>query len=107
MSHPKPFSDDESAAERVKNFEDDHFEIAESYRTSQPTMITTSLDLAKTIIFSKPFLVVVIIYLLYTMWRSRSKGTRAYTPAEPPTSAAAERLSLRRSLRPNVTMARK
>lgn len=88
-------------------FEDDHLDLP--LAVSQPSMISTSLDLGKSILLSRPFLLAVIFFLAYRVWFS-GKTPRPNVISVEKTSpgSGVDRMSLRRSMKaPSVTMAPK
>jgi hypothetical protein len=95
MSSSHPSQDPHSS------FEDDHLDIP--LAVSQPSMLSASLELGRSILLSRPFLLAVIVFLSYRLWvSSRSRPTPS--PAEKPSSS--DRLSLRKSIRPSISIRR-
>lgn len=90
------------------SFEDDHLDLP--LAISQPSMLSTSLEMGRSILFSRPFLLAVIFFLIYRLWFS-SRGSKMNVikmDGVPSSIAPADRVSLRKSLRaPSVTMAPK
>lgn len=73
-------------------------------------MLSTSLEMGRSILFSRPFLLAVIFFLIYRLWFA-SRGSKMNVikmDGVPSSIAPADRVSLRKSLRaPSVTMAPK
>lgn len=98
------------------NFENDNFDFPEPAASSPVSSLTTSLELVKSVVLSRPFLLALVAFLSYRLWLapSASKAGPAMVSVDK-TSAVPERLSVRKSQRPAqqlptippVTMAKK
>ena len=90
------------------SFEDDHLDLP--LAISQPSMLSTSLEVGRSILFSRPFLLAVIFFLIYRIWFSgkTAKPNVIKMDGIPSSIPPADRVSIRKSLRaPSVTMAPK
>lgn len=98
------------------NFENDNFDFPEPAPSSPASSLTTSLELVKSVVLSRPFLLALVAFLSYRLWLapSASKNGPAMVSVDR-TSVVPERLSVRKSQRqvqhgpsvPPVTMAKK
>jgi len=92
--------------QKHSSFEDDHLDLP--LAVSQPSMISASLDLGKSILLSRPFLLAVIFFLAYRVWFSGKASKPNVVSVDKSSVSGIDRTSLRRSLRaPSVTMASK
>jgi hypothetical protein len=101
MSFPK--SDDVGG---FRNLEDERFDFPDVIRTESSGMSST-IQMVQSIALSRPFLLAVIAFLIYRLWVSSrgdgKDGKANITVADiGRSSIQQERLSLRKSQRPNV-----
>jgi hypothetical protein len=97
------------------NFEDDHFDFPEPISTGPSSTLNTALDMTKSIVLSRPFLLALIVFLSYRLWVAPSVKfpTSLKTSENRRSSILPERVSVRKSQRPlpsivpPVTMAKK
>jgi len=95
------------------NFEDDHFDFPEPMPASPSSTMETALELLKSVILSRPFLLALIAFLSYRLWVTTTKSSQPSNVDTKRSSIAMERVSVRKSQRPlpsvapPVTMAKK
>lgn len=88
-----------------RTFEEEHFDFPDVVVGHTSTMNTT-LDLVKSVALSRPFLLAVIAFLIYRLWKAPS-GTAILSVTEVPNKTS-ERMSVKKSIKsmlPPVTMA--
>lgn len=85
------------------SFEDDHLDIP--LAVSQPSLVSASLELGRSVLLSRPFLLAVIVFLSYRLWfSSRPKAPAGGADKQP---SVTDRMSLRKSVRPSLTATRR
>lgn len=96
------------------NFEDDHFEFPEPIVSGPSSTLNTTLELAKSVVLSRPFLLALIAFLSYRLWMAPSAKLPSLVSIDNQRSSVVpERVSVRKSQRPlpsivpPVTMAKK
>lgn len=96
------------------NFEDDHFDFPEPIVSGPSSTFNTALELAKSVVLSRPFLLALIAFLSYRLWMAPSaKLPSLINTDNQRSSVLADRVSVRKSQRPlpsmvpPVTMAKK
>lgn len=88
-----------------RTFEEEHFDFPDVV-VSQTSSMNTTLDLVKSVALSRPFLLAVIAFLIYRLWKSPS-GPTIMSLTEVPNKSS-ERMSIKKSVKsvlPPVTMA--
>jgi hypothetical protein len=96
------------------NFEEDHFDFPEPVVSGPSSYMTTSLEMVKSVVLSRPFLLALIAFLSYRLLITSSAKPHSHNASENRRSSIVpERVSVRKSQRPlpsivpPVTMAKK
>jgi len=85
----------------AQNFEDDHFDFPEPIVSGPSSTLNTALDLMKSVVLSRPFLLALVAFLSYRLWMAPSpKSLSVINTDVKRSSVVPERVSVRKSQRP-------